>query len=116
MRFTLKPRQKVHELVDVPVTFLCPANFPYRPLFNSDREARISLKVQGPASEERPTVVAYVDLTTRKFGAGLHAEEPIRVQLPPGFQLAQEAPRLAAFKLVSLDAGGKPAAGGAAEG
>jgi hypothetical protein len=106
VRLTLRPRQKLHELMDVPVTFLCPANFPYRPQFNSEREGKISLKVQGPTSQERPAVIAYVDLTSRKFGPGLHAEEPIQVQLPDGFQLAQETPRLSAFKLVSPD--GKP--------
>jgi sulfur carrier protein ThiS len=108
VRYTLKPRQKVHELVDVPVTFLCPANFAYRPQFSSDREGRITLKVQGPSGENRPAVIAYVDLTTRKFGPGLHAEEPIQVQLPAGFQLAQETPRLPSFKLLPADPTMKP--------
>lgn len=108
VRFTLKPKQKAHELVDVPVHFLCPANFPYRPQFTSERAGRITLKVQGPASGERPVVAAYVDLTSRKFEPGLHAEEPIRIQLPPGFQLAQEPPRLPSFQLLRVEAATKP--------
>jgi hypothetical protein len=103
VRFTLRPRQKVLELVDVPVHFLCPNNFPYRPQFTSERAGQITLRVQGPATQGRPNVAAYVDLTHRKFGQGLHAEEPIQVQLPAGFQLAQEPPRLSSFKLVPLD-------------
>lgn len=103
VRFTLKPRQKVHELADVPVHFLCPAQFPFRPQFTSERAGKIALRIVGPASETRPLVSAYVDLTARKFGEGLHAEEPIRVQLPPGFQLAQEPPRLASFQLLPME-------------
>src|SRR5262249_49752000 len=30
LRLTLQPRQRVYELIDVPVHFLCPANFPLR--------------------------------------------------------------------------------------
>jgi hypothetical protein len=103
VRLTLKPRQRIHELTDVPVHFLCPANFPYRPQFTSERAGKVTLRVLGPAIEERPTVAAYLDLTARKFGSGLHAEEPVRVQLPAGFELAQEPPRVASFQLVPLE-------------
>jgi len=109
VRYTLRPKQRIYELTQVPVRFLCPANFPYRPQFTSDREGRITLRVQGPADRNRPPVVAYVDLTRREFGPGLHAEEPIQVQLPPGFQLAQEQPRLASFRLVAVEVAGEAA-------
>jgi hypothetical protein len=109
VRFTLRPRQKMHELSDVPVHFLCPPNFPYRPQFRSEREGRVALKVLGPATEDHPAVSAYVDLTTRKFGPGLHPEEPLRVQLPPGYRLAQDPPRLASFQLIPLETPMKPA-------
>jgi hypothetical protein len=109
VRYTLKPRQRTRELMDIAVHFLCPTNFPYRPEFTSDRLGKITLRVQGPASEERPAVSAFVDLTSRKFGPGLHAEEPIQVQLPPGFELAQEPPRLSSFRLIPLDLAAKPA-------
>jgi hypothetical protein len=108
IRFTLKPPQKVHELVDVPVHFLCPVNFPFKPSFVSERAGKITLKVLGPAAEDKPVVAAYVDLTARKFGEGLHAEEPIRVQLPPGYQLVGEAPRLPSLRLDPLDVPMKP--------
>jgi len=109
LRYTLRPQQRVHELQEVPVSFLCPANFPYRPQFTSDREGRVTLRVQGPAGGDRPAVIAYIDLTARKFGPGLHAEEPIQVQLPPGYKLAQETPRLPSFKLLAIDGASKSA-------
>ncbi len=102
-RFTLAPEQKEHELRDVPIHFLYPASFPYRPQFRSEREGRISLRIRGPATQERPMkdlVKAYVDLTEGQFVAGTQAEERIRIYLPPGFKLAQEPPRLPAFELV----------------
>ncbi len=109
VRFTVRPRQKLHELTDVPVHFLCPPTFAYRAQFRSEREGRIALKVLGPATDEKPAVYAYVDLTARKFGPGLHAEEPLRIQLPPGYKLAQEPPRLASFQLTPIETPSKPA-------
>jgi hypothetical protein len=103
-RFLLKPRQSVKELTEVPVHFLCPPSFPFRPEFVNERAGKISVRVIGPAVEDRPAVTAYVDLTVRKFGAGLHAEEPLRVQLPPGYQLVGDPPRLSSFRLVPIDA------------
>src|SRR5205814_290368 len=35
-RVTLRPRQKVYDLADVPVQFLCPANFNLRPQFTDE--------------------------------------------------------------------------------
>ncbi len=102
-RFRVHPRQKVYELTDVPVTFLCPPDFPWRPRFDKDR-GRISLRVVGPATEEPPAVQAFVDLTRGSFGQGRNLE-PVRLQLPRDFQLAQEPPRRVAFVL-------EPAAGG----
>lgn len=107
LRYTLRPKQRIYEIANVPVGFLCPARFPYRAEFTSDREGRVTLRLQGPAGQERPTVIAFVDLTRREFGPGLHAEEPIQVQLPPGFQLAQETPRLPAFRLVAVEPNGR---------
>jgi hypothetical protein len=104
---TLKPKQKVYELADVPVRFLCPANFPLRPQFVDERAGKVSLRVLGPAAEAAPAVTAFVDLTAGKFEPGFYADEPLRLQLPKDFQLAQDPPRLAAFKLVSGEAAGK---------
>jgi hypothetical protein len=99
VRFTLRPQQKVYELTDVPVQFLCPANFALRARFVDERAARILLRVTGPAQDEAPAVLAFIDLSGRKFEPGLYADEPVRLQLPKDFQLAQTPPRSAAFQL-----------------
>lgn len=98
-RITVKPRQKIHELVDVPVHFLCPPSFGLRPQWVDERAGKISLRVQGPAGEEAPAVSAFVDLTGKKLEAGLYAEEPLRLQLPKDVQLSQPPPRSGAFRL-----------------
>lgn len=100
VRLTLQPNQKLYELSDVPVQFLCPANFPLRPQYVNDRAGRVNLKFWGPISGEPPMVVAFIDLTGRNFEPGLYADEPLRLQLPKDAQLAQNPPRSAAFRLV----------------
>jgi len=102
VRLTLRPRQKVYELIDVPVQFLCPANFPLRPQWENERAGKITVRLLGPASEEQPAVAAFIDLTGRKFESGLYADEPLRLQLPKDFQLAQNPPRSATFRLSPL--------------
>lgn len=97
-----QPPQKVYELAEVPVQFLCPANFPLRPLFRDERAGKMTLRLQGPPGEETPTVLAFVDLSARKWEAGLY-EEPIRLQLPKGFQLAQAPPRQVSFQLLPAE-------------
>lgn len=108
IRLTLKPKQKEYECVDVPVHFLCPAGFQFRPQFTTARPAVVTVKVRGPAMSQRPEISAFVDLTVRKFGPGLHADEPIQLKLPRDFQLVGEPPRLSSFKLEPL--GGTTAA------
>ena len=93
------PRQKLYELSDVSIQFLCPAGFRFRPAFLDDRGSLISLRVWGPAGGEVPGVTAFIDLTGRKFEAGLYADEPVRLQLPHDVQLAQSPPRSAVFQL-----------------
>jgi hypothetical protein len=57
---------------------------------------------------ELPPITAYVDLTRPVFQAErdvtqvLYADEPIRVQLPPDFSLAQDPPPASPFWLVPL--------------
>ena len=109
VRLTLKPGQKVYELTDIPVEFLCPASFAWRAEFVGGHEAgRISLRVLGPVLSEPPAVTAFVDLTQpgRQFASGLYTDEPIRLQLPKDFELAQSSPRATAFRLRSIS--GKP--------
>lgn len=109
VRITLRPVRKVYE-VQVPVHFLCPANYALRPQWTrpDERAGRIPLKVIGPPVAELPPIAAYVDLTRPAFQAErdvtqvLYADEPIRVQLPPDFSLAQEPPPASPFWLVPL--------------
>jgi hypothetical protein len=104
---SLKPGQKLYELTDVPVEFLCPAGFDWRARFVGGESAgRISLRILGPALAEPPAVTAFVDLTTpgRRLGSGLYTDEPIRLQLPKDFELAQSPPRAATFRLTSATA------------
>ena len=54
VRLTLRPRQKIYELADVQVQFLCPANFALRPYFGDERAARIKLRVRGRRPRLRP--------------------------------------------------------------
>ena len=98
-QITLQPRQKTYELTDVPVQFLCPANFSLKPIFRDERAGKITLRLVGPFGEEAPGVTAFVDLGGRKWEPGLY-EEPLKLQLPKDFQLAQSPPRLVAFQLV----------------
>jgi len=114
-RITLRPRQTIYELVDVPVQFLCPANFNLRTKWQDERSSKITLRLLGPAGEDPPQVTAYVDLTDRKFyGEGRYAQEPLRLQLPKDFQLAQEPPSSGSFELTPLprDRGDRPGLGG----
>lgn len=99
VRLALRSREKVYDLVEVPVHFLCPAAFPYRANWLDERGGKISLKVRGPAGDEPPSVSAYVDLTHRKFGEGLYVQEPLRLQLPKEYQLDQPPPLSASFRL-----------------
>ena len=110
-QITLQPRQKYYELTDVPVQFLCPANFSLKPLFRDERAGKITLRLLGPFGEEAPTVIAFVDLGGHKWEPGLY-EEPLKLQLPKDFQLAQSPPRLVAFQLVPLEPTVKAAGGG----
>jgi hypothetical protein len=109
VRLTLRPVRKLYE-VQVPVHFLCPANYTLRPQWTraEERASRIPLKVLGPPLAELPAIVAYVDLTKPAFHTErdvtqvLYADEPIRVQLPPDFSLAQDPPPASPFWLVPL--------------
>ncbi|MHB1425791.1 MAG: YbbR-like domain-containing protein, partial [Gemmataceae bacterium] len=94
--------RKIYDLQEVPVHFLCPRDFPLRPKFLGERAGRITLRVRGPAREERPRVFAFVDLTQGSFPAGRY-HEPIQIQLPKDFELVQEPPRGVSFQLVPLD-------------
>jgi hypothetical protein len=101
-RYRTQPRQKLYELPDVPVHFLCPPEFPWRPRFARPAAGRVSLRVLAPALDEPPQVLAFVDLTSGEFTQGRN-REPLRVQLPREAQLAQDTPPLVTFYLDPLD-------------
>jgi hypothetical protein len=112
-KLTLRPRQTIYELVDVPVQFLCPANYALRPQWDTDRAGKITVRVLGPTGEDPPQVAAFIDLTDRKFfAAGHYADEPLRLQLPKDFTLAQNPPRSGSFTLKELPPD-RPGLGGA---
>jgi hypothetical protein len=94
--------RKVYELTDLPIHFLCPADFTLRPRFFDERSGRVSLRVQGPVQEEPPRVNAFIDLTRARFVSGGN-HEPLQIQLPKDFQLAQDPPRVVAFELLPAD-------------
>jgi hypothetical protein len=98
IRFRLFARQKVYELTGVPIQFLCPPDFPWQPRFPPEQPTRIDLRVMGPAGDEPPVVRAYIDLTLGTFGRGRNVE-PVRLQLPRDYQLAQDGPPRVEFLL-----------------
>jgi hypothetical protein len=102
IRYRLQPRQKTYELTNVPVQFLCPPDFPWRPRFGNSQLGKVSLRVMSPTAEEPPAVTTYVDLTRGEFTQGRN-REPLRVQLPRDAQLAQDVLPLITFYLDAPD-------------
>lgn len=94
--------RKLYELTDIQVQYLCPPNFHLRPKDIDERSGKVSLKLIGPVQEEPPKVQVFVDLTKGKFLSGLN-HEPLQIQLPKDFQLAQEPPRVVGFELLPGD-------------
>jgi hypothetical protein len=102
VRLTLLPRPRIYQLKNVPVKFLCPPSFRYRPQFHSGQNGKITLRVKAPVAVTPPAVVAYVDLTGNDFKTGLNVK-PVQVQLPRDCQLAQEPPESIEFEIVPTD-------------
>jgi hypothetical protein len=110
LRLSVQPRRKVYEL-DVPIRFLIPEKFTLRPkLLGNERSGRLTLRVEGPASGEPPAVYAFIDLTRPSLQKGFN-DEPVRIQLPRDYQLAQDPPRSLGVELEPLDAPSKLAGG-----
>jgi hypothetical protein len=94
--------RKVYDLPDVPIHFLCPANFGLRPRFYDERMGRIHLRLQGPHQEEPPKVYVFIDLTRGRFVSGLN-HEPLQLQLPKDFQLTDGPLPVRGFNLEPAD-------------
>jgi hypothetical protein len=101
VKLTVQPQQKIYELSDVPVQFLCPPNFALRAMFSDERAGKISLRLQGPYGEELPAVTAYVDLGGRKWEPGLY-DERVKLQLSKDVKLLGAEPKVA-FQLYPAD-------------
>jgi hypothetical protein len=101
-RFKVHSPKKIYTLTDVPVRFLCPADFAWLPRFADPRMSKISVKVRGPAGDEPPTVTAFIDLTGADLCSGRNVL-PLRIHVPPEFQLVNDAPRLIGFHLDPFD-------------
>ena len=96
------PRQKVYELAEVPVHFLCPKDCPWKPRFANEQASKVSLKVIGPVTEQPPPVLAFIDLTAGNLARGRNLQ-PLRLQLPKDFQLLEPATPLVPFYLEELE-------------
>jgi len=97
-RCNVQPRQKIYELTEVPVRFMCPPQFPWRPRFLSEKEGQVRLRILGPAGEEPPPVLAFIDLTGTQLFRGRNLE-PLRLQLPKDFTLVESMPPVVPFYL-----------------
>jgi hypothetical protein len=95
------PKQKIYELVDVPVHFLAPKESPWQPHFGNDKDGKVTLKLIGPATDQPPPVLAFVDLTRGNLARGRNLE-PLRLQLPKDFQLVQPTTSLVTFYLEEI--------------
>ena len=95
--------RKEYVLPDVPVHFLCPADFTLRPEFFNDRDSRMTLRVTGPIQDEAPKVYAFIDLTHGRYESGSN-HEPLQIQfLQKDFQLIDDQPRVVTFSLQPAD-------------
>lgn len=101
-RCRVQPRSRFYELVEVPVHFLCPPDCRWRPRFARPEMGKITLRLVGPATDEPPPVVAFIDLTGGTSAKGRNLES-VRLQLPRDFQLADEAPPVVTFELEELE-------------
>jgi len=101
-RCKVQPKHRVYEVTDVPVLFLCPSQFPYRPRFTTDKAGKISIRVVGPASDEKPPVLAFIELTGTNLARGRNLE-PVRLQLPKDFTLLHNSTPIIAFFLDESD-------------
>jgi hypothetical protein len=102
VRLTLLPRPRFYQIKKVPIKFLCPPSFPYRPQFHCGQNSHITLRVKAPVAGRPPAVVAYVDLTGKDFKTGLNVK-PVQLQLPKDCQLAQDPPESIEFEIVPTD-------------
>jgi hypothetical protein len=100
------PKQKIYELVDVPVHFLCPKDCPYTMRFANEEAGKVKLKLIGPVTQQPPPVLAFVDLTAGNLARGRNLQ-PLRLQLPKDFQLVEPASVFVPFYLEEIGRAGE---------
>jgi len=96
------PKQKTYELVDVPIHFLHPKECVWKPRFAAEKDGKTTLKLIGPVTEQAPPVLAFIDLTRGNLARGRNLE-PLRLQLPKDFELAQPTAQLVSFYLDEVE-------------
>jgi hypothetical protein len=101
-RCRVQPTKRIYELTDVPVRFLCPSLFPWRARFQGESAGKVQLRLLGPAGEEPPPVIAFVDLTGAQLFRGRNLE-PLRLQLPKDFTLVESTPTVIPFYLEEME-------------
>lgn len=101
-RCKVQPRQRIYDLTDIPVGFMCPPEFPWRTRFLAPKGGKVRLRLLGPAGEVEPPVRAYLDLTGAQLFRGRNLE-PVRLQLPKDFTLVESAPAVIPFYLEELE-------------
>lgn len=94
--------QKTYDLADIPIRFLTPPDFAYRPKFLDDRSGKVDVRIQGPVLTELPKVIAYIDLTAKTGVAGLNVET-IRLVLPRDFYQLEEIPKERTIELIPVE-------------
>jgi hypothetical protein len=102
VQVTVKPPPRLFQVKQVPVKFLCPAAFPYRPQFVPSQAGKITLRIKAPTAPPSDTVVAFIDLTRSRCKQGVN-EGPVQLQLPRDCQLAQDLPGPLKFELVPTE-------------
>jgi hypothetical protein len=93
---TTEPRE-----VEVPLRFLCPADFPQQPRLCGTGAPTVKVRVRGPVCVNPPRVLAYIDLTRGLRSAGVQ-RQAVCLQLPQGYQLDQELPTVT-FELLPVE-------------
>lgn len=94
---TIRLEGEEHVLKNVPVKFLVPPGFPFRPGFPHEGGGKIELRLIGPKRYDPPRVQAYVDLTKGRYLSGIN-KEPLEVHAPADF-VVTEKPQWVSFQL-----------------
>jgi hypothetical protein len=107
---------KTYQVRDIPINFLTPPGFPYRPQSSGDRGGKVSVRVVGPSRDGAPHVLAFVDLTdyylsdryTRITSRPVKTEARVQFKLPRGCFLEDAATTTVPIELIPDATAGLP--------